>query len=172
MHVAHEHDGRAERSRLEQVVSQHGIHHGRFVHHEQPAGQRVILVAGEPVVLGRVFEQAVDRAGFPADGLGHALRRPARGRGQQNLGLVFRENLNDRVQDGGLARTGAAGQDHYFGRRRCAHGLKLFLGQRNAEPGHDFLHHFVGLGEPHRLRRGEDTPQVIGNLRFVMMEPG
>ena len=47
--VAHQHHGGAQRHGLEQVVEEQGVHHGGLVHHQQAAGQRVVLVAGKAV---------------------------------------------------------------------------------------------------------------------------
>ena len=172
MHVAHEEQRGAQRHGLQQVVHEHGVHHGRLVHHQQAAGEGVVLVAGETVLLGAVLQQTVDGLGFAPAGLGHALGGATRGRGQQYLGARFGKDLDDGVDDGGLAGAGAAGKHHDLGAGGGAHGLQLLRRKGDGQLGQHLGDDRLRVLEVHGFRRTQHPLQIVGDLGFVMMVAG
>ena len=139
MDVAHKDHRGPERRGLQKMIGEHRVHHGRFIHNQKTASQRVVLIAGKAVLLGAVFQQAMNGARFAPACLGHAFGRPPGGRGKQNLGLVFSKNLDDGIENRGLARTRTAGKHHHFRGGGRSHRFQLLLGQIDAEPGHHAL---------------------------------
>lgn len=98
MNVAYENNRGSQRSGLQQMIRQHGVHHGRLIHNQQAAGQRVILVTGETILFRGVLKKSMNGPRLASTGFGHAFGSPPCGRGQQNLGPVFGENLNNGIQ--------------------------------------------------------------------------
>ncbi len=122
------------RHRLQQRLHQHDIDHRGLVDDQQVAVERVVAVALEAAALGVDLEQPVDGLGLEAGRLGHALGGAAGGRAEQELHALGREDPQDRVDDGGLADAGAAGDDEHFGDQRQADRGLLAVGERQAGP--------------------------------------
>ena len=101
--VADQEQGRPARHRLEQRVHQRHVDHRDLVHDQQVALERVLLVALE-AALGRVgLEQAVQGPGLAAGGLAQPLGGPAGRCGQGDGRRLGRQDLEDGVDQRGLA---------------------------------------------------------------------
>ena len=160
MHIAHQYKGRAQGNGLEQVVKKQGVHHRGFVHHQQAAGQRTVFVAGEAVLLGAVFQQAVNGAGFTPRGFGHTLGGASCGRSQQDAGAHLGKKPDNGIDDGGLACAGAARKHHNLAAGRGTHGLKLFRRKGYVEFTHHLVHQGVGVFKTNGFGRTHEPLQV------------
>ena len=127
--VADEHELAVEGQRLEEVVDQHRVDHRRLVEDHEVGFEGVGRVAVEPELLGVELQEAMDGLGLPPRGLGHPLGRPARRRREQDASPLLLQDADDAVDERGLARAGAAGDDQELARGRLADGLLLLLGE-------------------------------------------
>ena len=121
---------------LQEGVHEEDVDHGHLVDDDDVALERIVFVALEVTahlvatvfVLVRaalVLEEAVDRGGRPAGGLGHALRGAA-GRGTEQDGLPFiREHADNGVDGRGFSGTRAAGDDEEAGVAGGEYGVAL-----------------------------------------------
>ena len=118
---------------LSRRVHQRHVDHRDLVHDQQVALERVLLVALE-AALGRVgLEQAVQGPGLEPGGLAQPLGRPAGGRRQGDGRRLGLEDLEDGVDQRGLADARPAGDHQHLRAQRQPHRLPLALGQ--ADPG-------------------------------------
>ena len=156
---------------LQQRLHQQDIDHRAFVHHEQVALERVVLVAAEAEGLGIDLQQPVNGLGLHAGGLRHALGGPARGRAQPECHGLGLQDPQNGLDDGGLAHTRTAGDHRRLRAQREAHGFGLTVGQGQAG---------AGLGPGQRLGRVDFRPgqgsaghtaQVSSDRPFGMIEP-
>ncbi len=115
------------------MIHEHGVHHGSFIHHQQTAGQRVVLVAGESVFFGAVFQQTMDGFCLTTAGFRHAFCSAARGSSQQYLGPRIGEHLNDGIENSRLSGARPAGQNHDLG---LGGGVNSFTLLRREFNGH------------------------------------
>ena len=114
-------------------MHQRHVDHRDLVHDQQVAVERVLLAPLE-AALGRVgLEQPVQGPGLPAGGLAQPLGGPAGRRRQGDGGGLGGQDLEDAVDQGGLAHARPAGDHQQLGAQRQAHRLPLALGQ--GEPG-------------------------------------
>ncbi len=153
--VAHQDEGRPRRDGLQQVVHQEGVDHRGLVDDQEVAVERRRLVFLESALLEAVFEEAVDRLGLVAGGLGHPLGGPAGRGGEQDLRPDPREDPDHRVDDRRLPGPGAAGDHHHLVAGDRADRLDLLFGQGDGE---------LLLDPGDRLVR-VDLPDGLGGLR-------
>ena len=149
------------------MIHEHGVHHGGLVHHQKSAGERIVLVAVEAVLRRTVFQQTMYGLGLQPARLGHSLGGAARWRGKEHACLGLQKNLDDGVQDGGLARAGTAGEHHDLGGCRGIHGLLLLFCQRHGHGVYDLSHELLRLGNAHGLRRVQEPLHVEGYFGLV-----
>ena len=121
---------------LQEGVHEEDVDHGHLVNDDDVALERIVFVALEVtahlvaalfllVRAALVLEEAVDRGGRPAGGLGHTLRG-ATSRGTEQDGLSFvREHADDGVDGRGFSGTRATGDDEEAGVAGGEYGVTL-----------------------------------------------
>src|SRR5580704_14112180 len=98
---------------------------------------RVVHIAFEAAALRVCLEQPMNRLGLKAGGLGHALGCAA-GRGaKEQVDALRSENAQDRIDEGRLADSWAAGNDEHLRQQSQADCLGLTAGEREASLGLD-----------------------------------
>ena len=100
------------------------------------------------------------------------LGRPTRGRAQRHANLLGDQHLQDRVDQGGLAHAGAAGDHQHLAGESNPDGLALACGQLQTRPA---LHPWDRLGGVDRRPGwpgGHENPQSFGNGLLGPVEAG
>ena len=131
VHIADEDDGGGGRDGVEEVERQGDIEHGGLVHDDEIHFEGIVGAVGEPMVLRVVLEEAMNRLGEEGAAFGEALGSAAGGGAQGDAGLLVAEDFDDAADDGGLADTGAAGDDNDFGGDPGTDGLALGVTHRD-----------------------------------------
>ena len=130
--VAYQNDPLALGDGQQQAMQQLNIHHAHFVYNHRVALQGRGSVLGEKHFAGMGvdggFQKAVDGAGIPAGHLADALGGPPGGGGQKGLKPHLAVKGKDTLEDGGLARAGAAGDEQKAGLGGLADGIGLLGG--------------------------------------------
>ena len=165
--VPHQKKAGAPGQSVQKGVHQRHVHHAHLVHDDHIEDQRIVLIADE-ALLRVVFQEPVDGAGVGAGGFGHALGRPARGRRQGEGHAHAGQGVGDDADDGGLARAGAAGDDHDPRVERRHHRLPLACGQGQPQVHLILVHVPEGIG---RRGRGE-LRQLLGDGRLHAGDEG
>ena len=107
--IAHQQQTRLFRQRRQHRLHQRHVHHRHLVDHQQIAGQRPLRATAEaPAGLG--LEQAVQGLGLAPGALAQAPRGAAGRCGERDVD-VLADARQDRLDQGGLAGAGAAGDD-------------------------------------------------------------
>ena len=151
------------RHRLQQRVHQRHVDHRGFVDDEQVAVEGVLLVAAEAAVHRIDLEQPVDGLRFEAGALRQPLGGAAGGRGQRDPHALDAQDLQDRVDQRGLADAGAAGDDEHLRCQRQLHRLALAGGEGDAGLGLDPWDGFCGID-----RRPGQAPLHSALIRAAM----
>ncbi len=131
VHIPDEEQVRARRDRLDQLVREQQVQHGRLVDHHQVGVQRPVLVVGG-VAPGLELEQPVHGGGLGAGQLGEPLGGAAGRRGEDHLGLLRAGQLHDRADRERLAAAGPAREDGDLLGEREPHGRLLLGGEIGA----------------------------------------
>jgi hypothetical protein len=104
--------------RFHKRLHQHDVDHLGLVDHEQVAIEGIVGIAFEPAALWIDLQEPVDRLGFDARRLGHALGGAARGSAKQQPHALGRKDLEDRIDDRRLADAWAPGDHQRLRRQR------------------------------------------------------
>ena len=126
--VAHQQQPGPPGQGAQQGVHQRHVYHAHLIHDDQVIDEGIVLVADESL-LRVVFEEPMDGACVGAGGLRHALGGSARRRSQGVGHAHARKGVGDAADDGGLARAGAAGDDHHPRIQGLSYGNALAFGQ-------------------------------------------
>ena len=170
--VADDQQGGVVGDRLQERVHQQHVHHRRFVDHEQIAVDGTVRIPPEAAGGGIDFEQPVDGARLESRRLGHAPRRPAGGRAEDQAGALGGQDAQDGVDDGGLADAGAAGDDQHLGGQGEAHRGALARGEGESgsllDPGKGLVRVDPRPGQG----AGGDAVQAAGDAALRPEQPG
>ena len=110
IHIPHQQQMHAGRNSFEQMIGEHQVEHGCFIHNQQVTFQRMFVIAFKGhALIGLKFKQPVQRFGFLAGGFSQALGGAARGRGQQHAAIGLCAQLDDGAHGGGFAGARATG---------------------------------------------------------------
>ena len=93
------------RTRLEQMVHQHQIQHGNFVHHQKVEFEWIFIVVFEAIQRG-IFQQAMNGAGRVSRGFRKPFCRPSSWRSQCETFMLSRQCSDQGFQAGGFASSG------------------------------------------------------------------
>ncbi len=111
IHVADHDQSGSLGEAAEQGVHQEHVHHRGLIDDKEVAVKRLVFVAQKPS-RGRIdFQQTVDCLRFHPGCLGEPLRGPTRGGTKKTFHFLCPEDQQDRVHEGGLTHTGAAGDN-------------------------------------------------------------
>ena len=148
------------------------VHHGGLVDDQQLAVERVLGITLEAAALGIDFEQSVNGLRLEACRLRHALGGAACRRTEQKVDALCGEDTQDGIDDGGLAHTGAAGDDQQLCHERKPD--RLSLARRKAEAGLllDPGQRLVGVDPGPGQLVPDECPQALGNCLLGSIEPG
>lgn len=127
--ITYEQEVRGGGNGLKEVGGEAGVEHTRFVNDKEVTGEWVVCVVGKAAAGAVVFEEAVDGGGFRAGGFGETLGGAARGGSEGNAGTLGAEDIDHGAEEGGLAGTGAAGDDAEFGLEGLSEGCGLLGGK-------------------------------------------
>ena len=109
------------------------IDHGHLVDDKKGAFEGVVRIAPESAISRINFEETVDGLRLHACCLAHAFGRSPGRSGEQHLHLSDGKDGEDGIDDGRLADTRTAGDDHDFRREGSSHRLLLACRQLNAD---------------------------------------
>ena len=148
------------------------VHHGGLVDDQQLAVERVLGITLEAAALGIDFEQSVNGLRLKACSLRHALGGAACRRTEQKVDALCGEDTQDGIDDGGLAHTGAAGDDQKLCHERKPD--RLSLARRKAEAGLllDPGQRLVGVDPCPGQLAGGKVPKPLGDGLFRFVETG
>ena len=121
--VTDQHQGRWERDSLDEMTHQLKINHAPFVYDDN-VGFKWVLPVAEELTL-RILEQLMHRARVTPGDLAEALGRTAGRGGEVDSDPPGLEDLDQRVQDGGLAGAGPSGDHHNLLLERQPHRFSL-----------------------------------------------
>ncbi len=152
-------------------MHQRDVDHRAFINDQQIALERAFLVALEAERLRVDFQHAVDGLCLHARRFFHPFGSPP-GRGaQQQRDRLRRQDLQDRVDDGGLADAGAAGDHHDLGAKRKTNGLGLARGEGQTGFLFDPGERLVGINLwPGTLAR-DQMAEPVGDTFLCVIEP-
>ena len=113
IHISHQDQGHIIRNRFQEIVHQHDINHGAFIHNQHIPFQRILFIS--LVSVWRLdFQQPVNRLCFHAGGLREALCRTSGRRSKNNPGTGFPVCGNDSQCGCRFPGSRAAGQNKHF----------------------------------------------------------
>ena len=142
--VAHQEERGGEGNRLEQVVGEQDIDHGRLIHDHEVGLQRIPGVPLEPPFARVPFQQPMERARLVPGDLGQPLRGAPRGRGEMHPEPLRLQEPDHRLENGRLPRSRAAREDEQLLLERQPDRLALLLGQGKPglllDPGQRLIH--------------------------------
>ena len=105
-------------------------------------------------------------------GLGHSFGSSAGGRGQHDSHIKFGENLQHRVDDGGLAGPRPAGDDHDLAFQRAFHSFSLLFSQSDGQLLLHPFNRFFRIHLPDRFGNPYQQFQADGNPGFASVKLG
>ena len=130
--IAHQDQGASIVHGLHQRVHQRHVDHRGLVDHQKITLDRVVLTALEPAGLRIDLQQTMDRLGLEPRGFGQPLGGPSGRRRQRDLHTLGAEDLEDGVDQGGLADPGPAGDHQHLRAERQLDRPALALGKGQA----------------------------------------
>ena len=153
-------------------MHQQHVHHRGLVDDEQVAFERIVGIAPEPTALGVDLEQAMDGLSLEPRGFVHALGRTTSGGAQQELDVFRGEDLQNGVDDGGLAHPRPAGNHQDRGRERQSDGILLAVGECQAGALLNPRHRLVRIDRGPRKFALRQSQNSVGNGPLGVMETG
>ena len=170
--IADQQQRRPLRQGTQDGAHQRHVDHRGLVDHQQIAIERRVLVAPETAGPRIGFEQAMDRLRLEAGALGQALGGAA-GRGaERDRDRLGDQDLEQRVDQRGLADAGAAGDDHHLGDECDPERCLLAVGKRQLRPLLDPRDRLIdGNRGPGRLADGERL-ELLGDFALGSVKPG
>ncbi len=170
--IADEQQRRAFRQGPKDRPHQRHIDHRGLVDDQQITVQGLDFVAPEAPGPGIGFEQAMDRLRLEAGALGQALGGAA-GRGAERDRDGFGDqDLQQRVDERGLADAGPAGDDHHLGDERDPERCFLAVGKRQLRPLLDPGDRLVDIDRgPGRLPNGKRL-ELLGDFALGSVKCG
>ena len=127
------------------------VEHRRLVDHDQIGVERVVAIALEPAAVRLELEQAVDRRRLHHRGLAEPLGRAAGRRRERDPAVDELGEVDDRLDDRGLADARAAGDHRALVDQRCLDRAPLLGGEGHA--GHRLERVDRGRGALHQQER-------------------
>ena len=158
--------------RLEQAVQQRHVDHRDLVHDQQLAIQLVLLIALEAAARRVGLEQTMQGLGLEAGGLAHPLGGPAGGCGKGDALRSGPQDLEDGVDQRGLADAGAAGDHQDLGAQCQPHRFPLAGSQDQAGSLLDPRDGPVGIDRGPGLASAAQPEQPLGDALLGAVEPG
>ena len=147
----------------EEGAHERKIDHGGFIGDDAVRLNGILLIAGKDAFITAVLEEAVNRAGFGAGGLGHALGGAAGGRAQDGL-IIGRKELQNTVDDGGFAGSRTAGDHENAVFQGAADRLALGRGEGDGPLLLKGGNRPEGAGIPVRPDGSHQLPEAQGHL--------
>src|SRR5262249_42197318 len=170
VYVAHNQDGRLVRHRLHKRLHEHDVDHGGLVDHQQAAIERIVLPTPEAASPRVYLQQPMDGLGREAGRLAHALRSAAGWRAQQKASAFRREDTQDRLDDGGLANAGTAGNDQRLGCQREPDRGDLAFAEGKTDTLLDPRQGLVGINPGPRQQATCQQCQPVSDRAFRPMQ--
>jgi hypothetical protein len=161
---------RIVRDRFHERLHQHDVDHGGLVDHEQITIEGIVGIAFEPAAPGIDLKQPVDRLRLDARCFGHALGRAARGGAQQQLHVLRREDLKDRIDDRRLTDARPAGDHERLRRQRQSDRSSLTLGKLQAAALFDPRKGLLFVDPCPRQPTGHDADKPLGDRLLSPVE--
>ena len=124
--VAHQNQGHLFWDCFQQVIHQHHIDHGTFIQDQDITFQRMFFVFLISF-RGLILQQTVDGFCFHSRSFRQPFCCPPCGCGKDDSAACHLICGDDSQGSSGLSRSGASGQDHYFGGHCRPDCLQLYL---------------------------------------------
>ena len=171
INIADEHQLRARAQRGHHRLEQLRVDHRGLVDHEEIHVERILRPAREAVLVGLVFEQAMDRHRLVDGRLAEPLRRTPRRRTERHLAMRELREVHDRLDDRRLADARTTRDHHALVEQRGLHGAPLLAREREVRDrleGVDRRAHIERGGS----RRGADQlREARGSLGLGLVCP-
>ena len=168
--VAHQDEGRPRGNGLHKMVHHDRIDHRCLIYHQQIAVEGSVLRSLESSLSEAELEEPMNRLRLMTGCLTHAFRSPARWRRKLHLRFQPVEDLDNGVDDGGLARAGSARDDHHLAFQGTPDRLDLFLCQSDGQLPLYPRNGFVRFVHPNSFWDAQQFLELCGNTGFTKVK--